>query len=280
MITQEQIQTVIGRMVYDRDGAKVGEVKNVYLDDHTNEPEWLTVRTGLFGMHESFLPLRAARVDGDRVDVTYDKAMIKDAPRVDVEAGGHLSLDEERELYRYYGLDWNAASGRQSGDGRGPVPGQGAGRKTGRSGDRGTSGAGLPTQAGRSDEAMTRSEEHLRVGKERRESGRARLRKYVVTETEQVTVPVTREEVRLEREPITDADRDATMRGGDISEAEYDETLYEERAVVDTAAVPVERVRLAKEQVTDQETVSGQVRRERVETDGDVRDERERRGRR
>ncbi|MFC7713797.1 PRC and DUF2382 domain-containing protein [Nonomuraea recticatena] len=280
MITQEQIQTVIGRTVFDRDGAKVGEVKNVYLDDHTNEPEWLTVRTGLFGMHESFVPLRTARVDGDRVDVTYDKAMIKGAPRVDVESGGHLSLDEERELYRYYGLDWSAASGRQSGDGRGPVPGQGAGRKTGRSGDTGTSGAGLPTQAGRSDEAMTRSEEHLRVGKERRESGRARLRKYVVTETEQVTVPVTREEVRLEREPITDANRDAAMRGKDISEAEYDETLYEERAVVDTEAVPVERVRLAKEQVTDQETVSGQVRRERVETDGDVRDERERRGRR
>ncbi|GAA3465896.1 hypothetical protein GCM10018965_004480 [Nonomuraea roseola] len=101
-----------------------------------------------------------------------------------------------------------------------------------------------------------------------------------MTETEQVTVPVTREAVRLERGPITDANRDAAMRGEDISEAEYDETLYEERVVVDTEAVPVERVRLAKEQVADQETVSGQVRKERVETDGDVRDERDRRRRR
>ncbi|GAA2415413.1 hypothetical protein GCM10010404_87060 [Nonomuraea africana] len=224
VITQEQIQTVIGQTVYDRNGDRVGEVKNVYLDDHTDQPEWLTVKTGLFGMHESFVPLRAARVDGDRVEVAYDKAMIKDAPRADVESGGHLSQDEERELYRYYGLDWNAVSGRQGGDGRRPVPGQGVvpGQQAGRATGRGNADAGLPSQAGRSaDDAMTRSEEHLRVGKERREAGRARLRKYVVTETEQ----------------------------------------------------------LSKEQVNAQKTVSGKVRKERVEAEGDVRDERKRRDR-
>jgi hypothetical protein len=50
---------------------------------------------------------------------------------------------------------------------------------------------------------MTRSEERLRVGTETREAGRARLRKYVVTEHQQVSVPVSREEVTLEHEPVT-----------------------------------------------------------------------------
>ncbi|MFD2398370.1 YsnF/AvaK domain-containing protein [Prauserella oleivorans] len=113
---------------------------------------------------------------------------------------------------------------------------------------------------------MTVSEERLRVGKQRQEAGRARLRKYVYTETQSVDVPVTREEVRVEREPITDANRDAAMSGPAISEEEHEVTLHEERPVVETEAVPVERVRLAKEEVTDTETVSGDVRKERVDT--------------
>ena len=114
---------------------------------------------------------------------------------------------------------------------------------------------------------MTRSEEQLRAGTERVEAGRARLRKYVVTETQQVEVPVSREEVRLEREPITDANRGDARSGPAISEEEHEVTLHEERPVVQTEAVPVERVRLDKETVTGTETVSGDVRKEQVEVD-------------
>ena len=115
---------------------------------------------------------------------------------------------------------------------------------------------------------MTRSEERLNVGTERQAAGRARLRKYVVTENVTQTVPVQREEVRLEREPITEGNRGEALRGPDISEAEHEVVLHEERPVVDKEAVPVERVKLDTETVTDEVTVDEQVRKERIETDG------------
>jgi uncharacterized protein (TIGR02271 family) len=115
---------------------------------------------------------------------------------------------------------------------------------------------------------MTRSEEHLRVGTTSDEVGRARLRKHVVTDHQQVTVPVTHEEVQVEREPITDADREPALRGTDITDAEHEVVLHAERPVVDKVAEPVERVRLARETATEQRTVEGDVRQERIEYDG------------
>jgi uncharacterized protein (TIGR02271 family) len=117
---------------------------------------------------------------------------------------------------------------------------------------------------------MTVSEERLNVGTEQREAGRARLRKYVVTENVTQTVPVQREEVRVEREPITEANRDAAMSGPDITEDEHEVVLHEERPVAQKETVPVERVRLDTETVTEQETVGEDVRKERVDVEGDV----------
>ena len=85
---------------------------------------------------------------------------------------------------------------------------------------------------------MTRSEEELRVGTAERETGRVRLRKYIVTDEVQQTVPVKREEVRLEREPITDANRDEAMSGGDLTEEEHEVTLHTEEPVVEKRTVP------------------------------------------
>jgi uncharacterized protein (TIGR02271 family) len=114
---------------------------------------------------------------------------------------------------------------------------------------------------------MTRSEERLDVDTTTERAGKARLRKYVVTEQEQVDVPVRREEVRLEREPITDDNRGAAFDGPAISESEHEVTLHADRPVVNTEAVPVERVRLGKDTVEDRETVGGEVRKERIEAD-------------
>jgi uncharacterized protein (TIGR02271 family) len=83
------------------------------------------------------------------------------------------------------------------------------------------------------EDAMTRSEERLRVGAEGIEAGRARLRKYVVTENVTTQVPVSHEEVRVEREPVTEASRDTAMAGVDITEAEHHVTLHAERPVVE-----------------------------------------------
>lgn len=274
MIDSNEIEEIVGREVYGSDEAKIGKIGQVYLDDDTGQPEWVTINTGLFGTKESFIPLREARRTGDGTGVTvpYTKDTVKDAPNVDPSAG-HLSHEEEHELFAHYGLTQTSAA--VGGDDRDTdLPRD-------RSGDRLPAGAedhgqgydlaGTNTDEATheaTDEAMTRSEEQLKVGTQTRESGRARLRKYVVTEEQEVTVPVTHEEVRLEREPITGANVDEASSGAPISEEEHEVTLHEEQVVVEKKAVPVEQVRLAKEDVTEQQQVSEEVRKEQIETEG------------
>ena len=106
MISQDQLRTVVGATAYDRDGDKIGKVGQVYYDDATDQPTWVTVNTGLFGTHESFVPVSGAELSGDRVTLAYDKAMVKDAPKIAED--GHLSPQEEQQLYRYYGVDYGA----------------------------------------------------------------------------------------------------------------------------------------------------------------------------
>ncbi|MEX1908676.1 PRC and DUF2382 domain-containing protein [Janibacter sp. Y6] len=252
MISTEQINTLVaGGNVVDASGEKVGKVGQVYLDDQSGQPEWVTANTGLFGTSETFVPLRGATVRGDdEVQVAFAKSVIKDAPRVD--ADGHLDADDEAELYRYYGI---ADSGQGRFDNAEGVA------------DRDVHGEGQDTSGPNTDDAMTRSEERLNVGTEKVATGRARLRKYIVTENVTTTVPVQREEVRLEREPITDANRDQAMAGGDLTEEEHEVTLTEERVVVDKETVPVERVKLGTETVTDEQQVSEEVRKEQIEAD-------------
>jgi uncharacterized protein (TIGR02271 family) len=117
---------------------------------------------------------------------------------------------------------------------------------------------------------MTRSEEELRVGKRSEEIGRARLRKYIVTENVQTTVPVQREEVRVEREPITDANIDNAMDGPALSEEEHEVTLHAETPVVEKDVVPKERVRLDTETVQEERQIDETVRKEQIEADGDA----------
>ncbi|USQ86098.1 PRC and DUF2382 domain-containing protein [Streptomyces phaeoluteigriseus] len=276
MITQEQIPTVLDHPVYDTDGNKIGDARHVFLDDATGQPEWVSVKTGLFGTSESFVPIRDASIVEDHLEVPYPKATVKDAPNVDVDAGGHLSEDEEHRLYEHYGIDWDAAWQQAN------QPGAGGWAHTD-TGERAHTDTSETTDMSRSaetgvggDDAMTRSEERMHVGAERREVGRARLRKYVVTEDVQQTVPVRREEVRLEREPITDENRDAALSGPDISEAEHEVTLHEERPVTETETVPVERVRMTTDERTEEETVRGKVRKEEIDTEGIDEDRRDR----
>ncbi|MFF9277586.1 PRC and DUF2382 domain-containing protein [Streptomyces griseosporeus] len=263
MIKRDQIPAVLDHPVLDEGGKKIGEAKHVFLDDVTGAPEWVSVKTGMFGTSETFVPIREARVVDGHTEVPYSKSKVKDAPHVDVDGGGHLSEEEEHRLYDYYGMDWDASWSRANQPGEG---GWAHGDGQGAAGAAGMAGAAGAEAPGRQDDAMTRSEERMRVGVERREAGRVRLRKYVVTEDEERTVPLRHEEVRVEREPITDDNRDAALSGPEISEAEHEVVLHEERPVVETEAVPVERVRLTAEEHTEQETVRGQVRKERIES--------------
>ncbi|MDG9706091.1 PRC and DUF2382 domain-containing protein [Streptomyces sp. DH37] len=276
MITREQIPEVLDHQVYDAEGKKIGEAGHVFLDDVTGQPEWASVRTGLFGTHETFVPIHDATVVEDHLEVPYSKDQVKDAPHVDVDQGGHLSEEEEQRLYQYYGIDWGAY-GQQEGRTETGTGTATTGRTETGAGTTGRAGAGAGIRGRDRDDAMTRSEEEMRVGVERHEAGKARLRKYVVTENVQKTVPVRREEVRVEREPITEENVDEAMRGPEITEGEYEVTLHEERPVVETEVHPVERVRLTTDEHTDEEIVEGQVRKERIEEERGTGDKKRRR---
>jgi uncharacterized protein (TIGR02271 family) len=238
----------------DPAGDKLGTIDAIYLDDDTGQPEWATVTSGVFTAKSAFVPLAQAQPMGDSVQVPYDKQQVTDAPTV--QADGSLSQDDEAELYRHYGLDYSEHHSD-------------SGLPAGTVDDTQDDTVGHDVSGPTTDDAMTRSEEELRVGTETRERGRARLRKYVTTEQQQVTVPVQREEVRVEREPITDANLDAATSGPEISEEEHEVTLHEETPVVEKRAVPRERVRLDTDTVTEQRQVGEEVRREQIEVEGD-----------
>jgi uncharacterized protein (TIGR02271 family) len=264
-ITSDQIQRLAGTggNVLTTDGSKIGGIGQLYLDDTSGEPSWVTVKTGLFGTSSSFVPLSGADINGDDVVVGYDKDTVTGAPRI--EDDGNLSPEEEDQLYSYYGL-----GGTGSADSNDVTTGQteyaGSDRESVVADGSADGTVGHDTSGPTTDDAMTLSEERVNVGTQTREAGRARLRKYVVTENVTQTVPVQREEVRLEREPITDANIGSAESGPAISEEEHEVILHEERPVVEKEAVPVERVRLGTETVTDEATVSEEVRKEQVDT--------------
>lgn len=259
--------TLYGATVHGSDGAKLGKVDAIYFDNDSNKPEWAAVKSGLFGNHVSLVPLQQGDWDGSTLTVPFDKNALQGAPHHDPDT--ELSPTDEDDLYRHYGMTSTGGTptGNQDGDRTGfPKHSTADGDRRDRSGD--TEIQGRDTSGPTTDEAMTRSEEQLHVGTEQRESGRARLRKHIVTENVSTTVPVSHEEVTLEREPITEANRGDAMAGGDLSEETHEVTLTEQRAVAEKDVVPVERVRLGTETVTEQQQVDETLRKEVIDTEG------------
>ena len=246
-----------GRTMVGSDGEKIGKITDIYEDPDTGKPEWATVSSGLFGTKSNFVPLAGAAPAGEDVRAQVTKDQVKDAPGV--ENDGELSEPEEQRLFEHYGVPYTT---------EGTTTAQGAPQAGYESTetDRGT--VGYDTSGPSTDDAMTRSEEELHVGTRQREAGRARLRKYVVTENVTTTVPVSHEEVTIEREPITDANRGAALDGPAISEEEHEIVLHEDEVVVDKEVVAKERVRLGKQTVTEEQQVTEQVRKEQIETEG------------
>lgn len=243
-------------------------------------------------MSSSLVPLRGANFEGDALNLAFSKDRVKDAPELDSDR--NLTSEQQDELYRHYGVQdapgitgvgsdrREAAAGERevAGDKAGyAAAGAGAGAGVGAAADgkhhaeddvdaerRAAADVDAQRQAAGNADEIIRSEERLNVGKERVASGEARLRKYVVEDTEQVEVPVTREEVRVERTPISE--EDAKNFTGKIGEEEASVTLHEERVNVSKDTVPVEKIALNKEQVQDTETVSETVRKEQFDTEG------------
>jgi uncharacterized protein (TIGR02271 family) len=244
MISTEQLNelSLIGGTVVGPAGQKIGKFGQVFIDDRSGEPAWATVHTGFFGLSESFIPLSEAAIAGDTLSIPYDKQTVKDAPNIEPE--GRLSEAEEQELYRYYSLAWDDADQAAVQPG---VPESEARTEYSREDMR-------EPVAGGPEASMLRSEEQLHVGTENVETGKVRLRKHVVTEDVTRTVPVSHEEVRLEREPVADAPAAGALGG--------------ELAADEKSTEPVERVSLEKEAVTEEERLKAELRKEQVETEG------------
>jgi hypothetical protein len=270
-----------GRVMIDRDHNKIGEVVDLYLDNETDRPEWAVVRTGLFGLRSSFVPLAEAREVGDELQVPHQRLQVKQAPNI--EPDGQLSAAEEAELYRHYGLDYDTVTldngvpagqalaepagqthqpdrDEQVGATATPIPkpassAAGGLADTGLHGEPGTSGSEtgslgldrgpdtslIESEPGRGDgrDALSATgggepvapagQDRLPVGEgvsrpfvyetpgrpaggagpRRRQPGQVRLRRYLVTEVVTETEAGQRHEVRVQREPVSDAEVDA-----------------------------------------------------------------------
>lgn len=252
-INRDQLDSLYDAEVVDQNGDKIGGVGQVYLDDTTEQPAWVTVKTGFFGTKETFVPLSDAQLSGDRITVPYDKQYVKDAPNMDADA--HLGDNEQDELYRYYGV----------GTGYGTTTDTDvdyAGTTTDTDMDR--TDADFAETRSTGDEGMVLHEERANVGTERVETGRARLRKHVVSDQKTITVPVEREEFEVVREPVG-----ADTGDGRLSDDEVEVTLSEERPVVDKEVVATERVGLDRNVVTEERDITTEVGREEVQVERD-----------
>jgi hypothetical protein len=153
-----------GRTVCDRDGNELGTLNALYLDNETRLPAWAGVKRGRLRKTETIVPLGDASEVGDALQIPYDGAQFDEAPDVDPDVT--LTAEEERLLHEHYGREWAA-----------------------------------PSDDEETDTAMTRSEEEVSIGKKVKPAERVRLKKVVVEDEVTETVPVRREEIRLEQDP-------------------------------------------------------------------------------
>jgi PRC-barrel domain protein len=283
----ERARGWLGRVMIDRDSNKIGEVVDIYLDNETGRPEWAVVRTGLFGMRSSFVPLADAREVGDELQVPHRRLLVKEAPNI--EPDGQLSQAEEAELYRHYGLDYDTvtpddgapasetsagppgqpdqpvgtdqagatatrvpkpastAAGERSGTGIDVEPSTPTAESGSPGVDRAPDASATESKQGRRDAHNAPSatgggepvgpagHDRLPVGEgvsrpfvyetpgrpeggagtRRRQPGQVRLRRYLVTEVVTETEAGQRHEVRVQREPVSDAEVNAVRAAPD-----------------------------------------------------------------
>ena len=294
----KNIKDLFNATAYDKNGEKLGDVNEVFVDDQSGQPTFVEVNHGLFGMSSSLVPLRGHDFSGDDLKLGFSKDRIKDAP--DFDSDKPLTPEAQSDIFEHYGLDnardvtdyedSNLDSKRDvqagadkdhnltAGAGAAGAGVAGAHADEKKADTHTTDAAATERKAGVADDAaaartnndgeLIRSEEQLNVNKERVATGEARLRKYVVTDTESVEVPVEREEVRVERTPINaeDAKNYNGAISGDSEEASV--TLHEERVNVNKETVPVEKINLKKDTVRDTETHAEELRKEQIDTDG------------
>ena len=275
MITEKNLKDLFAATAYDKDGDKLGAVKEIFVDDETGQPAFAEVGHGLFGMSSSLVPMRGHRFSGEDLQLAFSKDRIKDAP--DVGTDEHLTREDQQRVWDHYQLSDTEDTERYRAEERAARDvdhrreaaagaGAGAGVAGNRPGHVADDRERVADRTRTEGDSMVRSEERLNIDKENVETGQVRLRKHVVKDTETVEVPVTREEVRVEREPISR--EEAANVDSKLGDDEASVTLHEERVNVSKESVPVEKVNLGKETVRDTETHTEELRKEQIEADG------------
>ncbi len=247
-MTTDELMAAQGTPVYSSEGEKIGSVDEVFVDEETGQPEWIGLGAGFLKTKRALVPVAGAELREDAIYVPYSKQQVKNTPDIDAD---EISQETEAELYAQYGLDY---SERRSDTGlpEGAPP----------SGTRGRHGT-----TGEAD--VVRAEEELHVGKRETEAGRARLRKWVETEAVETDVELRHERARVTREPI-----EQPVSGAEIGEEDVELELRREEPVVEKETVAKERIGLEKDVETERETVGDEVRKERVEVEGEIEEKR------
>ena len=216
--------------VFTADGEQVGHVGDVYYDEASDRVQCVGVPGDGLGFSNVMVPVSGAELTDEGLRLPYRRDQLRDFG--DVGDTGEVEADRWEEERSYYAA-FDETDRRE-------------------------------TATRDEDASLTRSEEELRVGKERVEVGEVRLRKYVETEPVEASVEIQRETVEVERRPV---DREAT--DADFEEREVEVSLHEERPVVEKQAVAKEEISLQKNVEVEQETIRDEVRKERVEVEED-----------
>ena len=269
-ITADELAASRGQSVHSQDGQDLGRVEEIYNDIDTNEPEWIAL-TSTSGSQRTLVPVVGAQLQGDAVMVPYSEEQVVGSPGVD---GNEISQELEARLYSHYGIEYSEGES-DSGLPAGGPPSTNAGRegdiRTGdveggefKEHDPSEEGAaeGRADLEDHDEMRVTRSEEELSVGTRQREAGEVRVKKSVETEKVQTSVPKRREEVSVERVPVSEGTTSA-----ELGEDEISVPIVEEEVVVEKKPGVKEELRVKKETVTDEETVTADVRKERVDID-------------
>ena len=240
-MSRVRLDEMRGAPVYDRDGDKIGKVEEIFYDHDTHVPEWIGIGTGFFGTKRVLVPVQGAQQSEDGLRVAYTKEHVKDGPDIDSD---DISQQQEAELAAFYGLGYSNQESRT-----GLTEGDGRPRR-----ERGHAG----------EQAVTRSEEELEVGKRDVDAGSVRLRKWVETEPVALDVELHREVARVTREPI-----DEPAPDHEFGEEQIEVPLRAEQPMVQKRTVAKERIGVEKGVETERQTVEDEVRKERVDVDGD-----------
>jgi uncharacterized protein (TIGR02271 family) len=272
---------LVGATVTDSDGLPVGTVEQVFRDDVDGTPSWARIRSAT-GLH--FVPLAGSKITrGGGLCVPFDSRKILGEPRISVDR--HMSVEQEEQLRQHFGIRVPPQPTRaeaqamqaqkekaESGEGKtaeslggrelgGEELGREARGRKSLADDESLTGPARPEHGEWSSDWVIRSEERIAIDLETCESGRVTVRKYVDAEPVQQTVRVFHEELEIERVPISEEDQVT----GNMAESEQEIILHEARAKITKETFPVERVRLSVRKVEEDKTVSGEIRKERIE---------------